>query len=38
MKYIWKKNFFQELFWVPVPFKQYENKSGCGTDFKYKNF
>ena len=28
----------KELFWVPIPFKQYENKSGCSTDFKYNNF
>ena len=21
----------QEFFWVPTPFKQYQNTSGCGT-------
>ena len=25
------KKMLQEVFWVPVPFKQYQNISACGT-------
>ena len=40
MKYIWKKCyknflgafFWGAFFWAPIPFKQYQNTSGCGTD------
>ena len=35
MKHIWKKgckNFLGAFFWVPIPFKRYQNTSGCGTD------
>ena len=34
VKYIWKrcyKNFFGTFFWVPIPFKWYQNTSECGT-------
>ena len=24
----------QELFWTPIPFRRYQNTSGCGTGFK----
>ena len=26
MKYIWKN-----IFWAPIPFKRYQNTSGCST-------
>ena len=27
------KTFWGAFFWVPIPFKQYQNTSGCSTDF-----
>ena len=34
VKYIWKKvkiSFWAHFFWVPIPFKRYQNTSGWGT-------
>ena len=28
------KVFLGELIWAAIPFKQYQNRSGCGTDHK----
>ena len=28
----------QELFWAPIPFKRYQNTSGCGTGVVFHKF
>ena len=36
VKYIWKKVlqelFWARFFWALIPFKRYQNTSGCGTE------
>ena len=28
----------QKLFWAPIPFKRYQNTSGCGTVYSKHKF
>ena len=35
LRFIWKsvtRTFWGAFFWAPIPFKRYQNTSGCGTD------